>query len=322
MMKFGKRWNRITRWTAFPALILLLLAMLINSFVTPNAWNPYILSYFLNTNTMIICICIGSSAVIISGGIDISLGSLVSMCNVMLVSLMVHQVPYYLAVPLMLVASAAAGALNGFFIAYLKVTPLLTTFAMSTVFAGIALIIMRSPGGSIAPELTEMYYSSLAGIPATAFIILVLYAIWKVFKHTPAGVQLYAMGENENKAYLSGINNKMLQVFVYSFAGLSAGFGALAVTCMIGAGDPLVGSSAGMTAISATVIGGVSLSGGRGDITGGIFACLFLGFLTNLIVALRFDAYSQQLLKALILLAGVLLAVLLGRRNVSGKGGR
>ena len=321
-MKTGNKWRRITKWTAFPALLLLLVSLVINSFVTNNAWSPLILSSFLNTNTMIICICIGSSAVIISGGIDISLGSLVSMCNVLLVSLMMHGMPGYMAVLIMLAVSAAAGAVNGILIAFLKVTPLLTTFAMSTVFAGVALIIMNSPGGSIAEELTDLYYSTLAGIPMTAFIILILFAIWKIFKNTPAGIQLYAMGENENKSYLSGVNTKALQVFVYSFAGLGAGFGALAVTCMIGAGDPLVGSTAGMTAISAAVIGGVSLAGGRGDITGGIFASLFLGFLTNLIVALRFDAYSQQMLKAVILLAGVVLAVLVGRENMKKKGGK
>ena len=321
-MKMHSRLKRITKWTAFPALILLLVSLVINSFVTNNAWQPSILASFLNTNTMIICICIGSSAVIISGGIDISLGALVSMCNVLLVSLMMHGVPGYLAVVIMLVVSVAAGAVNGILIAFLKVTPLLTTFAMSTVFSGVALIIMNSPGGSIAEELTELYYSTFAGIPMTVFIILILFVIWKIFKNTPAGVQLYAMGENENKSYLSGVNNKALQVFVYSFAGFSAGCGALAVTCMIGAGDPLVGSTAGMTAISAAVIGGVSLSGGRGDITGGIFASLFLGFLTNLIVALRFDAYSQQMLKAIILLAGVVLAVIVGRQNTAKKGGR
>lgn len=315
-----KLFKRLFSWSAFPALAVLILVMIVNSFFTKNAWSRSMMVSFLQTNTMTICVCVGVSVVILTGGIDISLGALVSMCNVMMVKLMGSGVPYYWAVFVTLLAAVAGGALNGAVVSFLGVTPLLTTFATSIIFAGLALIIMPGPGGSIAKALSKLFYSKPLGIPVCAFLILFLFAIWKVYRSTPGGLRLYAVGCSEDKAFLSGINVKATKMFAYCFAGLSAGIGALAVTGMIGAGDPLVGSTVGMKAISAAVIGGVSLSGGKGDISGGIFGCLFLGYLTNLIVAMRFDAFAQQLLTAVILLFGVVIAVIIGtRENRAGR---
>lgn len=307
--------KRLFSWSAFPALSVLILIMIVNTFYTKNAWSRSMVVSFLHTNAMTVCVCIGVSVVILTGGIDISLGALVSMCNVMMVRLMGLGVPYYWAVLVTLLAAVAGGALNGAVVSFLDVTPLLTTFATSIIFAGLALIIMPGPGGSISRSLSKLFYSKPLGIPACAFLILFLFAIWKVYRNTPGGIRLYAVGCDEEKAFLSGINVKATKLFAYCFAGLSAGVGALAVTGMIGAGDPLVGSTVGMKAISAAVIGGVSLSGGKGDISGGIFGCLFLGYLTNLIVAMRFDAFAQQLLTAVILLFGVVIAVIIGTRE-------
>lgn len=312
--------KKILSWPAFPSMVLLALVLLLNSFVTSNAWKPSIIGSFLNTNAMIICVSIGVTIVILTGGIDISLGALVSMCNVIAVQLMVAGIQYYWAIAIMLLAAIAGGLLNGFIVAYLKVTPLLTTYATSTIFSGLALLISPTPGGSIDTNLFLAFYKKPLGIPMVVYWIAIVVILWKIYKHTPNGLNVYATGQNEHKAFLSGIHVQHVKLFAYTFAGFSAGMAALCITCMIGAGDPLVGSAVGMTAISAAVIGGVSLSGGKGDVAGSIFGCLFLGYLTNLMVALRLDAYSQTLLKALILLACVTLSVLLGNRE--GKRGK
>ena len=311
--------RRILHWSAFPSLLLLGLVLVINSFVTNNAWKPSIITSFLNTNAMTVCVSMGATIVILTGGIDISLGALVSMCNVMAVQLMVAGVPFYWAIVITLLTSVAGGLLNGAIVAYLRVTPLLTTYATSTIFAGLALLISPTPGGSIDSRLLIAFYQKPLGIPVVVFWVAVIVVLWKIYRRSPGGMKLYATGCNEGKAFLSGINVRRVKLFAYAFAGFSAGVGAICMTCMIGAGDPLVGSSVGMTAISGAVIGGVSLSGGKGDLAGAVFGCLFLGYLTNLIVALKFDAYSQTLLKALILLVCVVISVLVGaRRNRKG----
>ena len=320
MRSNGNVLKRILNWSAFPSLILLGIVLVVNSFMTRNAWKASIIASFLNTNAMTLCVSLGVTVVILTGGIDISLGSLVSMCNVMAVQLMVHGVPFYWAIAITLLASVAGGLLNGVIVAYLKVTPLLTTYATSTIFAGLALLISPIPGGSIDTRLFLVFYSKPFGIPMVVFWIAIVVIAWKTWRHTPGGMKIYATGCNENKAFLSGINVKRVKLWAYAFAGFASGVGAVCMTCMIGAGDPLVGSSVGMTAISGAVIGGVSLSGGKGDMAGSIFGCLFLGYLTNLIVAMKFDAFSQTLLKALILLVCVIISVFVGTRR-ERKGG-
>lgn len=320
MSKANRIKKSILDWYALPSLILLIIVVIANSFLTKNAWKPSIVTSFLNTNAMTVCVSLGATVVIISGGIDISLGSIVSMCNVMAVQLMVAGVPYYWALLITMTAAVVAGLLNGFIIAYLGITPLLTTYATSTIFAGVALLISPIPGGNIDTQLLLAFYKKPLGIPMVIYWIAVVVIIWIIYKRKPSGINIYAVGSSENKAFLSGINVKHVKLFAYGFAGFAAGVGAICMTCMIGAGDPLVGSSVGMTAISGAVIGGVSLSGGKGSFAGPIFGCLFFGYLTNLIVALKFDAYSQTLLKALILLFCVCISVFIANRKEK-KGG-
>jgi ribose transport system permease protein len=107
----------------------------------------------------------------------------------------------------------------------------------------------------------------------------------------------------------------MTKVFAYCFAGFTAGTGALAVTCMLQGGNPLLGAAMSMTAVSAVVIGGVSLSGGKGDVGGGIFGCLFLFMLTNIIISMRINTFWQELLKTLILLISIIVSVVLSNER-------
>ncbi|MDR2109687.1 MAG: hypothetical protein LBP32_00105, partial [Spirochaetaceae bacterium] len=172
---------------------------------------------------------------------------------------------------------------------------------------------MPIPGGSIARELSRFYRSRFLGVPATVLFILAPYLIWKVYKATPHGPRLYAVGCNQNKAFATGVNVMGEKLFAMVFAGLCSGIGAIALTSSIGAGDPLIGSALAMTALSAAVIGGVSLSGGYGDAGGGIFACLFLGFITVLVLSAKINAYMQQFFSALILLAGIMGALMFSR---------
>ena len=258
--------------------------------------------------------------VIISGGIDISMGSLLSLCNVLLVILIRNGMNYLLAITITLVVATAGGFLNGIVIAYMRVPALLTTFATATVFAGIALIIMPVPGSGIPQELTKFYYSKPLGIPMTILFILIPYIIWKLFKNTPNGIKIYAIGANQSRAFVSGIGVEKTKIFAYSFAGFSTGMGALAITFMVGGGDPLIGSQVVMPAISAAVIGGVSLSGGKGDITGGILGALFLGLMTNLVVSAKFDTFTQDFLSALILLCSIVIAAAVGNKRNLVKG--
>ncbi len=310
-------------WPAFPSLILMVLTfILLNFIITETKITSAYVSSFLSTNTAVICVSIGVSAVIISGGIDISLGALVSLCNVVAVQLMMHDVPYYWAVLIVILMAIVAGAINGFIVSILKIPALLTTYATQTIFAGLALLVMKTPGGKIPNELISFFYTKLFGvIPMAVVFILIPVVIWELYKHSPAGIELYAIGSNETKAFLSGINIIRRRMFTYCFAGFAAGIGALAMTFYTGAGDPDIGTSLTLTALAAAVIGGTSLSGGLGNVEGGIFGCLFFGLLTNMIVALRVDTFSQIFFQSLILLAGVLITISVTKRDSLMEGG-
>ncbi len=315
--------RKLLKWSALPAFLLMAASFLIVKYlITGTNINASYITSFLNTNTAVICMSIGVTAVILTGGIDISLGALVSLCNVVAVQLMMHGVHYLPALIIVLLMAVAAGAVNGAVVSYLHVPPLLTTFATQTVFAGLALTVMRVPGGRIAGECTSFYYGKLFGfLPPTILFILVPVVIWKIYRRSPEGTRLYAVGCDEGKAFLSGINVERCRMFAYCFAGFCAGMGAIAYTFYVSAGDPDLGNSLDMRAISAAVIGGVSLSGGYGDVAGGIFGCLFFGMLTNMIVSFKVNVFTQNLLEALILLAGVLMAIAVRNRSMSLKGG-
>jgi len=281
----------------------------------PGALTRSFLVSFLNTNTAVICLTIGASAVIIAGELDISLGPMVSVANVMLIKLLAAGVHPAAAVVTTVAATTAMGLLNGTLVAVLRGSSLLTTFATSTVYSGIALLVMPVPGGSVARGMTSFYNSSFLGIPATVLFILVPYLIWKIYKRTPHGIRLYASGNNPAKAYASGVNVQGEKLFAYGFAGFSAGIGAVALTSSIGAGDPLIGAQMSMMAISAAVIGGVSLSGGYGDVTGGIFGSLFLGLITVSVLSSNISSFLQQFVSGMILLLGMIGAMIFTLRR-------
>jgi ribose transport system permease protein len=233
-----------------------------------------------------------------------------------LVKLIAVGMPVGIAIIIMLFVAICAGMINGLMIGLMRVNPLLTTYATSIIYGGIALVITRTPIYLKIVMLSDFYQIKLFGfLPITLIFIIVPYAIWKIYKRTPAGIKLYAVGQNELSAYWSGINVVAVKMFAYCFAGLTAGVGALAITCMVQGGNPLLGASMSMTAISAVVIGGVSLSGGKGDVGGGMFGCLFFFMLTNIIISMGINTFWQELLKTLILLISVVISVVLSNER-------
>ena len=313
--------GRLCRSTSTPSVILFILASLFVAFGTSANFDWNYLVSFINSNIAVLCICIGEAVVILTGGIDISLGATVSLCNVLLVMLMKQlHVPLFPAIVIMFVVAIACGALNGFMIGVMRISPLLTSYATSIIYAGLALVVTRIPVYLKLKGMSAFYKYRIFGfIPMSLMFLLVLYVIWKLYKRTPWGVHIYAIGQNEQSAYASGIPVVRTKIIAYGFAGFCAGMGALALTSMIQGGDPKIGATMSMTAISAVAIGGVALSGGKGDVGGSIFGSLFLVMVSNIIVFWGIDTFWQELLRNLILLVSIVAATLLSNSNLTGK---
>lgn len=301
--------KKIVSWSAFPSLLLFLIFLGINGLMT-NGLSVSFFRSFISTNAGAICVAIGVTSTILVAGTDISLGSIVSLVNVVIVTLCEHGYSVPLAALAGLGSAVLCGMLNGFIIGVMRVNPLLTTFATSTAFSGIALWILPYPGGSIDFSFGDWYLGNMFGfVPTPVVMILILVIIWVVVMKRPMGIHIYALGKDVKKAYASGINVAALRFFVHTFAGLAAGIAGICISANICAGSPTVGSAMSMNSIAAAVIGGVSLNGGIGGIWGGIFGASFLSILISIVVSANLSSVVQSFIQGLILLVGVSFSV-------------
>lgn len=311
--------KKLTSWSAFPSMLLFIIFLIINAIISGGMKASFFRS-FIATNAGAICVAIGVTATILVAGTDISLGSIVSLVNVVIVTLCEKGVPVPAAAFAGIGVSLLCGMLNGFFVGAMRINPLLTTFATSTAFAGIALWIMPFPGGSIDFAFSDWYSGRLFRlIPTPICMILILIVIWVVFMKMPSGLHLFALGKNVNKAYASGINAPALRFFVHTFAGLSAGIASVCLSANICAGSPTLGATMSMNSIAAAVIGGVSLNGGTGNIWGGIFGAAFLSILTSIVVSANLSSYVQSFIQGLILLIGIIFSVVAADKDLRAK---
>jgi ribose transport system permease protein len=301
--------------TTFPVVVIFIIFTIIISILSPGSINSNFIQVFFPSNFGFICIAIATGLIIMGGGIDISLGALLSLINVILTQLVAQGWDIGWAVLISLVIATACGALNGCIIGFLRISPMLATFATLSVFTGLALWVMPMPGGSMPDAFRSVFSGLFMGIPVTLlFLIGVLLLTFLIYK-SPLGTKIKAVGWDLQKSFISGIKVSKVQFFIYTFAGLICGIGAIGLTANMGGGDPNVGAALSMTAIAACVIGGISLSGGVGNTLGAFFGALFLAMLTNLVLAANISSFYQDLSKGIILLLGIIVAVMLARKS-------
>lgn len=173
------------RWPALPAVIMCIVFFFINVFCTNGFLQKHIILSFLSSNIPLICVSIGCACVIISGGMDISLGSIVSLTNVILVKLNAAGLSLTAQIIICLTAALLMGLINGVVIGWLRVTPLLATYATSTVYAGIALWILPTPAGMVAKVFCKWYNSWIFGVlPAPVLLALLAFSLWLLIMQT------------------------------------------------------------------------------------------------------------------------------------------
>nr|BBH92233.1 sugar ABC transporter permease [Thermogemmatispora argillosa] len=318
-----RQWRRvILRQSYLFALLLLLMAVLVNALLQPNFFRPTVLNGNLQSFLPLILLASGQAVVIIGGGVDLSIGSIVSLVSVVTVHALgtnpgAGQIA--LAFALGLAVGLLAGALNGFCVASLRFQPVVTTFATSSIFAGLALWIMPSAGGSVPPDVMNLYLASPLGLPLTLWIVVLVLIAWNLLCSTRYGRYLYAVGGNALSAYVSGVPVAVVQLSTYVIAGLMAALSAFTLVLSTGTGDPLIGGPMMLESIVAVVIGGTRLGGGQGGLTGAVFGVVILGLFLNIIAFANVPAWWQTLVNAAIMvlaLAGSNLIPLLRRRAI------
>lgn len=306
--------KKIRKWPALPAVVLFLVLIGYNWVVNPGFLRKSTFNNYLLTSTPTLCVAMGVCACKIVGGIDISLGTLLGLINVSMAYLYTNtEMGMWTVLLIGLAIGLTGGLINGVCVGVLRINPLLATFATGAIFEGAALWIMPTPGGyGIPRDLIRFTTRTHFGfIPSALIFLAVPLIIWLVYINSTRGLSLYGVGGNEKSAYVSGMPVAQTKMFAHVFGGLCSTIGAIAVTGLIASGDPTIGSEFSLKAVAAVVIGGVALSGGEGDIWGGLFGGLFLTIILITIVSSKVSTFSQNFANYLILFAGLLLAVVI-----------
>ncbi len=252
----------------------------------------------------------GVTFVIITGGIDLSLGSMVAVTGVV-AAMFAHPDTYPVIVPIFigLAAGSAMGAFNGLVITKSKVPPFIVTLGTMTIGRGLALILSKGrPVSNLSDSFNFIGGGNLFGIPFPIIILIVAFAVCSiVLNKTILGRYMYAVGGNEPAARASGIRVSRVKMWVYIICGLLSAMGGILLTSRITTGQPNAGSGFELDAIAAAIIGGTSTSGGTGSMTGTLIGALLIGVISNSLDLLNVTSYYQQVVMGAIIIGAVVL---------------
>ncbi|MFQ3853874.1 ribose ABC transporter permease [Staphylococcus sp. 2S1] len=291
-------------------LLVIIISALNSAFLEPS--NLFNLLRQVSINGLI---AFGMTFVILTGGIDLSVGSTLALSSAMVAILMVSGVDSMIALLLGCIFGAVLGAINGLLITLGKMAPFIATLATMTVFRGLTLVItdgnpITNLNGSYAFQLFGRGY--FLGIPVPAVTMFVTFIILYILLHkTVFGRQTYAMGGNEKATFISGIKVNKLKIMIYSLAGLMSAMAGAILTSRLNSAQPTAGMSYELDAIAAVVLGGTSLTGGKGRILGTLIGVLIIGVLNNGLNLLGVSSFYQQVVKGVV----IIIAVLIDRKN-------
>lgn len=311
----------LARFQSLIALFVLCLgiSLLSDKFLTAdNAWNV------LRQISVNVCISTGMTLVVLTAGIDLSVGSVLALCGAIAAGLLKNGIELpsgniYIGFTLLgcgvaaLLIGSLLGLLNGWVITRFRVPAFVATLAMLTVARGLTLLWTGGfPVSGLGIRFAYLGTGWLLGIPVPVWVsaILVLLAVVLTNK-TRLGRYIYAIGGNENAARLSGIRVNEVKLAVYTIAGALAAVGGLIVTSRLDSAQPNAGASYELDSIAAVVIGGTSLSGGRGSVLGTVLGAVIIGVLNNGLVLLNVSPFWQQVVKGCV----ILLAVIVDKAN-------
>lgn len=294
--------------TVIALIILMAVITTINSnFLTAN--NLLNLLLQVTSNALI---AFGMTFVILTGGIDLSVGSILALSSALTAGLLGSGMPVTLAILISLILGCILGMMNGLLISYGKLAPFIVTLATMTIFRGATLVYTN--GNPITKGLSDTFLFQflgqgyIVGIPFPVIIMFIVFIILYVLLHkTVFGKSVYAIGGNEKAAYISGVKLNKVKIIIYSISGIMASISGLIITSRLSSAQPTAGASYEMDAIAAVVLGGTSLSGGKGRILGTLIGALIIGVLNNGLNIIGVSAFWQQVVKGVVILIAVLI---------------
>lgn len=266
----------------------------------------------VSTNALI---AFGMTFVIITGGIDLSVGSTLALSSAIMAGMIVNGIDPLIAMTVSLIVGFVLGAVNGLLITKGKLVPFIATLATMTIYRGVTLVLTD---GKPITGLDETFIFQFMGrgyffgIPFPIVITLVVFALLFVLLHKMSfGRKTFAIGGNEKASFIAGVKSNKIKIFVYSISGVLASLAGIILTSRLNSAQPTAGESYEMDAIASVVLGGTSMSGGKGRIFGTLIGALIIGTLNNGLNLLGVSTFYQQIVKGIV----IIIAVLIDRRK-------
>lgn len=307
----------MTTWlskNAREAIAALALVVLFAAYIAihPRGFSTYVVTIWSNDGTLLGLAAIAQFFVVLVKGIDLSVGSVVALTNVV-ASFVLNGSPTSIALGMVavLAVGVACGLVNGIAVVYGRVQPIVTTLATGGMFSGIALLLRPTPGGSIDETMSDALTYAVAGIPVSAVILaVVLVVLLVLLRRTAVGLGLYGVGSSEQSAYMTGLRVNRLKLFAYASSGFIAALAGIYVSMVTLTGDPNIGPSYTLNSIAAVVLGGVALSGGVGSPIGAVIGALILKTISSLMFFSGLPPLAQPFFEGLILATAIALGAL------------
>lgn len=308
------RSGRLTDWVRdhrdVVVVYLVLGAMItVGSVLSPNFLSAFNVQSIIAAAAALAFVSIGQTFVVLTGGIDLSVGSIMSLITVVAAIHMQGSDDRVLgAVALSIGIGAGLGLVNGLAVTVLRVQPIIATLGMLSVIQGLTFLRSMEPAGLTAPLLQGLIYDEVGPIPKPLFLILGAFVMSLfVLRKTRFGMHVYALGGSEQAARLSGVPTFRIKLSVYVVSGVFAALAGLVLAGRLGQGDPLSGQVFMLTSIAVVAIGGTSLFGGRGGLAGTLAGVFILTALANILNLEGLQTYPQQLTLGLLIIAVVAL---------------
>ncbi|MGI6545557.1 MAG: ABC transporter permease [Fastidiosipilaceae bacterium] len=298
-------------YSKFGIFIILLIAVIASSLLSSTFLQPQNLINILRQNTVVIILAFGAQMVLISGEVDLSAGSVAAFAGCMACIVQVATENIFLSVLAALVCGAIFGFLNGFVVTYCGIPSFIMTLATQFIGRGaIQAITNAQPIRGLGDTFTQIGQGYVGPVPIPIIIVVIVLAVyWIIINRRRFGRFLFAVGGNADAAKASGISVHSVKIKAFAFAGLMSGLGGLILMSRLASGQPNGAEAYEFDAITATIIGGTSMSGGIGKVSGTVAGAIFVGILLNILTLLSVSSYYQKIVKGVIIALAVIIDV-------------
>ena len=305
-----KRKNEVIFAYLFLAGMIIFAVLTADRFVTMRN-----LRNLLSANIGLLLVSYGQLCCVLLGGVDLSTGSVISLTNVICVTLITDSPStWVLAGILSLAVGAGIGFVNGLLVTKGNLQPLIATLATQTFFAGVALLIMPNPTGTLPSKLCKFISKGCNYLVPVLIVLVTTVIMWLVINRRKFGRALLAIGGNEQSARSSGIHVDRVKIKAFMLCGFMAALAGLYISAFTTSGSPIVGDAYTQKSINAAVVGGAALAGGKGSVIGCIAATLILGIISNLLNLKGVSSYYQYVFQGLILIIALSVSAIRSKR--------